>query len=44
MSINPRSSFSSSSVNPYTLPNAEGFSIFKPYFTPPVASLWVKRQ
>ena len=42
LSINPRSSFSSSSVNPYTLPNAEGFSIFKPYFTPPAVSLWVK--
>lgn len=43
-SINPRSSFNSSSVNPYTLPSTEGFSIFKPYFTPPVASLWAEWQ
>nr|DAE23497.1 MAG TPA: hypothetical protein [Siphoviridae sp. ct2wG4]DAU49706.1 MAG TPA: hypothetical protein [Caudoviricetes sp.] len=34
-SIILRSSFNSSSVKPYTLPNAEGFSILRAYFTPP---------
>lgn len=44
-SIILRSSFNSTSVNPYTLPNAEGFSIFKPYFTPPPAAfLWARWQ